>query len=71
MSWNPSLLLEEPSSSDIGHLLHQGLRLHFLKLCSEKVAIGVLEFNLVAAWMLGSSSACCVPDIIIFHQRQN
>lgn len=71
MSWNPSLLLEETSSNAIGYLLHHGLRLHFLKLCTEKGETGVLEFNLVAAWLLGSSSAYCVSDIIIFHQRQN
>lgn len=71
MSWNPSLLLEEPSSSAIGYLLHHGLCLHFLKLGSEEVATGVLEFNLVAAWLAGSSSAHRGPDIIIFHQRQN
>lgn len=70
MSWN-GLLLEEPSSSAIGYLLHHGLCLHFLKLGSEEVATGVLEFNLVAAWLAGSSSAHRGPDIIIFHQRQN
>lgn len=36
-------LLEESPSSAIGYLLHHGLRLHFLKLCSEEVAVGSLR----------------------------
>lgn len=53
------------------HLFCDGLWLRFLKLCCEKVVIGLLKFNLMVAWLSGSFSAHCMPDVIIFHQRQN